>query len=443
MWMKNSTLRKIAVVVFSIFIVVSTKLTAQETLLLDEAINMALQNNYDIQLSKKNVAITEIENSIGNAGFLPQIAADGTYNSRIENTELSFADGTSINRDNATSNSLDLGVGLNWYIFDGTKMFIAKNKFEALEELAVYDLKATINNTTAEVINTFYQITAEQRTLDRYLEQEEYSEQRLKLSEVKVATGAASQLDVLQARVDLSADRSTIFNQEIKINMLKKHLNRLLGRKTSIDFLIIDSIPIGQKLDKENLEKNLEENPNLKAYKKDISIAVMEKKETFASRLPKIALNGRYSYNNSESEAGFISSNKTDGINYGATISIPIFNGFQLNRAEQINKIRIEQLQTNYEAEFSKIEEAFSIEFYAYEKYLQLLEMERSNVKTAKANLDFALKSYDLGSLSAIDLREIQLTTLAAEERLIAVQFTLKATETELLRLTNQLIQPK
>ncbi|MEX2379151.1 MAG: TolC family protein, partial [Vicingaceae bacterium] len=266
---------------------------------------------------------------------------------------------------------------------------------------------------------------------------------RLKLSKAREASGAGSKLEILQAEVDLSADKSAVFEQEVSIYSLKQKLNRLLGRASQTEYSVMDSIPIAGQLEEEDLQQKLEENPNLKAYKKNIGIAVMQKKETFADRLPKIAVSGRYAYNEAESEAGFVRNNQTDGINYGATISIPIFNGFQLKRNEQINKIQIEQSQIAYEQERAAIEEAFFNQYYAYKKYLELQQMELENVKAAQRNLEFAMENYELGGLSAIDLREIQLSTLAAQERLLAVQYTIKSTETELLRLSNQLIQGK
>jgi outer membrane protein TolC len=403
MWTMNKKQFSVISLVAVLLAIAPNSIRAQELLSLEEAIQIGLENNYAIQLSKQNVAISEIENSIGNAGFLPEVSADGNYDRSRENTTLSFADGTDVNRDGAISSNLNLGVGLNWYIFDGTKMFISKNKFEALEKVAQYDLQASINNSVADIINTYYQITAEQKTLALYQEQTNYSEERLKLSKAREASGAGSKLEIMQAEVDLSADHSAVFEQEVIVHSLKQKLNRLLGRTSQTEYAVVDSIPIAEKLQEEELQKKLEENPNLKAYEKNIGIAVLQKKETFAERLPKIAVSGRYAYNEAESEAGFVRNNQTDGINYGATISIPIFNGFQLKRNEQINKIQIEQSQIAYEQERATLEEAFLNQYYAYAKYLELQQMELKNIKTAQRNLDFAMENYELGGLSAID----------------------------------------
>ena len=168
---------------------------------------------------------------------------------------------------------------------------------------------------------------------------------------------------------------------------------------------------------------------------------MLEKKESFADRLPSIALNGSYNYNEGTSEAGFVRSNQADGWNYGATVAIPIFNGNEKNRKEQQNKIRIEQSKLSYEQEIAFSQEELIVNYERYEANLKQLEYEVKNVELANRNLKFALESYQLGGISSIELRDVQFSTLEAQERLVALKYTAKLAETELLRLTNQLIQ--
>lgn len=48
----------------------------QDTLRLDEAIQLGLQNNYAIQIAHNESAIAENNASLGNAGFLPRLSAN-------------------------------------------------------------------------------------------------------------------------------------------------------------------------------------------------------------------------------------------------------------------------------------------------------------------------------------------------------------------------------
>ncbi|MEQ8907716.1 MAG: TolC family protein [Vicingaceae bacterium] len=419
------------------------KTNAQESLTLEQAITMGLENNYDIRLSRKAVDIAETENFIGNAGFLPEVTADGTYTESNQNTDLTFADGSGINRENAKTTTLNAGVGANWYIFDGTTMFVSKNQLEAVEKKSKYQLEAEINNSVAEITNTYHQLVAEEKTLLIYQEQKELSEAKFQLSKDRLSAGAGSELEQSQSEVELNADRAAVIEQEIIITQLKSKLNRLMGREVETNFEAADSIRIVSDLTLEELKQKVEENPNLKSYQQDLSIAVLNKKQTLADRLPSLALNGRYSYNESESEAGFVQNNQTDGLTYGATVSIPIFNGMQRSRKSQVNKIQIEQSKLTYENEVAKVKEQLQVQFQSYSRYQELLKMEQRNAAVADDNLKFAMESYKIGGISALDLREIQLSTLQAKERLVAIKYTIKMAETELLRLTNQLIEGK
>lgn len=418
-------------------------LNAQETLTLEKAISIGLENNYAIRLAKGDVEISSLDNQLSNAGFFPTVQADGTYNERKENTELSFADGSTVDRSNAFSSNLNAGVEANWFVFDGTKMFVTKEKLNELENIAQENLAVNINNVVAEIINAYTVLIAEQQTLKLYKSQLEVSELRLQLSRTKFDIGSSSELENLQAEVDANADRTALLDQEVVVKEAKIRLNRLMAREVDTDFSIQDSIVIQQNFDKEQLVNLMDKNPNLSLIERQKNVAVLERRENFADRLPKISLNGRYNYNQAESEAGFVRSNRTDGLVYGATIAIPIYNGNERNRVEQQSKIRIEQSRLNYEQEYALIKEQLVLNYERHTAYLNRLSLEKKNVELARKNLNFALENYRLGGTSSLELREVQFSTLAAQERLIALKYTIKMAETELLRLTNQLIQGK
>ena len=415
----------------------------QNSLTLQEAITIGLENNFQIRLAKEELKVTELDNQVGNAGMLPSVNADGSYSRTIENTELSFADGSDVNQNDALSTNLNASIGANWVVFDGTKMFVTKDKLEELESIADLNVKLNINNNIAEIINAYTAIIAEKRALDLFEQQLEVSETRLELSKTKLELGASSDLENLQAQVDANADRTAVINQQVRIKQAKTRLNRLIARDVSAEFEVNDSIEISRGLQKDSLMTLLNDNPNLSIFEKDIAVAVLEKKESFADRLPTIALNGRYNYNEGTSEAGFVRNNQANGWNYGATIAIPIFNGNEKNRREQQNKIRIEQSKLSYQQELAFTQEQLIVNFERYEANLKQLEYEEKNVELANKNLDFALENYRLGGISSIELRDVQFSTLAAQERLVALKYTAKLAETELLRLTNQLIKGK
>ena len=97
----------------------------------------------------------------------------------------------------------------------------------------------------------------------------------------------------------------------------------------------------------------------------------------------------------------------------------------------------------SYAQELAFTQEQLIVNYARYEANLKQLEFEEKNVELANKNLEFALENYRLGGISSIELRDVQFSTLAAQERLVALKYTAKLAETELFRLTNQLIQSK
>jgi outer membrane protein TolC len=66
--------------------------------------------------------------------------------------------------------------------------------------------------------------------------------------------------------------------------------------------------------------------------------------------------------------------------------------------------------------------------------------MEEQNLATAAENLTIALERYKLGSLSGLDLRDVQKSLLDARERLLLVQYKAKVAEISLMQISGQIM---
>ena len=64
----------------------SSGLIAQDTLRIEEAVQKGLEKNFAIRIARNNAEIAGNNNTLGNAGFLPVLTADGTLNKRIEDS---------------------------------------------------------------------------------------------------------------------------------------------------------------------------------------------------------------------------------------------------------------------------------------------------------------------------------------------------------------------
>jgi outer membrane protein TolC len=117
-----------------------------------------------------------------------------------------------------------------------------------------------------------------------------------------------------------------------------------------------------------------------------------------------------------------------------------LFNGFNQRRNIANSSIDIK----NQELLYYQIEQGIKADlitiYNAYSNNLQLIKLEQQNLATASENLEIALERYKLGSLSGIDLREVQKSLLDAKDRLLVIEFQTKLAEISLLLISGNIM---
>ena len=412
---------------------------AQSQLSLEDAIGAGLENNYGIKVFENRLSIAENNRSIGNAGFLPTLDLSGSRSESLEDSEFS-AGGQSQTANDARSTTTNASLNLNWTLFDGFGMFRTYDLLGVLENISDAELRLEIENLVRQITLSYYDIVRienQRRVLENTVE---VSLERIQIEETKLDLGSGSEVELLQARSDLNADRSALIREGIVLNEAKIALNQLLARAPETDFSVAASIPIRRGLDETYLlEQTMAENSELDIARMEQNAAALQAKQIQAERFPEIELNSGYSYSRNEAGGGFFQFNETTGLSVGLTARVNLFDGFNTNR--RIENAQINQKTTELQFEESRlmISSRFRTLFRTYRNNLELVDLEQENLSNAEETLDIALERFRLGSISSLELREAQRTFLEAENRLINAQFEAKFAETELLRLSGEL----
>ena len=133
-------------------------LQAQELLSLEDAVKIALENNYDIKIAENNSKIDATNNNLANAGMLPSLNANFTNNNSQLDTKQTQGDGTVRELDNAKNMNLSYGIGLDWTIFDGLSMFARKEQLNVLEQQGKTELQTAILTRISDVYTTYFDL---------------------------------------------------------------------------------------------------------------------------------------------------------------------------------------------------------------------------------------------------------------------------------------------
>jgi outer membrane protein TolC len=241
----RKTLRYSAVKISTILVLVilSANISAQQVLTLSDALKIALENNYAIQVAKNDAALSTNNNRLGAAGMLPFVTGTINQDNQVIDTRQKFLSGTENNRDAAKSNNLNANIELGWTIFDGFKMFAIKNRLEELQQIGELKMRSNIEQTFMRVTKSFYDVLLAKQQLASNRDAFKNSENRLAIATEKYKAGKSAKTEMLKAQVDLNTDRAALMRQENNFKNYQSNLNQLLGRDLNVSFTIAEKIP--------------------------------------------------------------------------------------------------------------------------------------------------------------------------------------------------------
>lgn len=437
-----------SLIIFSLLFHLNTFVFSQEFLTLESAISRSLENNYAIKIANVRLNVAENDNTKGNAGMLPIVT--GSTQKMFANNNINqqfFPVGTSV-RDplvqsgvkNSNSNAI---VSLNWTVFDGMGMYATASRLKEIENLGKTVTKIAVENTIAQVSAAYFDVIRQKQRIKALKNALDVSNTRFQLSKDNYEVGTSSKSDFLAAQVDLNQDQAALVAQEQIFQNSKVALNSLLVRDLTQDFNVPDTIIFRKDLVLSQLRLLLNnQNPNLLAANQTKLISSISEKEIKASRLPQVDLVGSYGYSTVNNEAGFgVKNGKTLSLNYGARLSINIFDGLNQKRKEQNAKLNT--IITEFQEADLKNQLMTSLErtFNLYQNSLKLYDFEVENLKIAHQNVDLAFERFKVGNSKAIEFREAQRSAIASEVRLIEAAYNVKVTEIELLRLSSSIVE--
>ena len=425
---------------FLFFSGITNQALSQEVLTVQDAVKIALENNFDIQIASNNAKIDATNVSLANAGILPNLDAVLTNSNSILDTKQTQSDGSIKELNNAKNMNLSYGLALNWTVFDGFKMFAKHEQLKQIEQLGNTELQFTILNKVGTVLETYYQIVQQQQQLKVLDTTLVISQLRLDLAKNRYTIGKASKLEVLNAEVDWNTDNTNLLRQKELYSNTKTYLNELLARELTSEFMVSEEVFIDKNLQFADLKTNVSsQNPQLQMQLLNKRIAELSLKQIKADRYPTIGLTSGYNFTRSESSLGFVSQSTGNGLVYGVNARMNIFNGSLQNRNEKVAKINVENAGIYLEREKTQLESQLLSAYTTYLTNIQLTELEDKNEKIAEQNLDITLEKFKIGTITTVEFRTAQLNYVNAKFRNNSAQFQAKISEIALKELAGNL----
>src|SRR5438045_637282 len=158
-----------------------------------------------------------------------------------------------------------------------------------------YDIELSRND-SAIARNYYSNVRAvlQLRVID---EQIVLNEDRYRLAKYRFEIGVGVKPDMLQAQIDLNAQKGARLAQLALIEQSKQNLNRLMNVTPDVRYKVSDTIVVQMNLTLKNMQSGIEEtNPQLRLARKNIDIAGLSLREQRAERWPTISFNSAYNF---------------------------------------------------------------------------------------------------------------------------------------------------
>ena len=413
----------------------------QKSVTLEECISHALENNYSVKISGNQLQIAE--NNVTLAPFLPTITL-GSKQSANSMQQRNFAeDGLSYNS-NTTGASVISSANLIWRIFDGLSMFVSKDKQQELLTKEQLNFRSVVENLVMKISTQYYLIISLQNQVKLLSELVGISQIRHNQSFTKYSIGSSSGLEYKQAKIYLNSDSSKLLLQSENVKNAYIELFRLMNMPLDSPVIINDTIIPEPLLSVNHLIKSgSENNTELLASKSGERVAQLDIKLAKSALYPTLDFSTGYNYNLTQNLYFSSKYNEANGYNWGFNLSIPVFDGNELNRKIKNAKITRDNAALSYQQARQNLESELFQLYNIYTNNLRLIEFEKESKEAAFMNLEAAMEKYRLGALSGIEFRDIQLSYLDASDRMLNTIYQAKISEITLHLLVGDLFRSK
>ena len=426
------------------FLISFQNISSQEVYDLSQCVITGLENNFSLKIAKTQEQISDNNYTLGNAGYLPTITTTNRFGGNLNNTNQTLRDDGKSSTSGVHNNSGTANVNLDLTIFRGFQVQTTYQKLNELKKIGELITQINMEDVVSKIIAEYY-LYVQQLNLSKNLAYAvELSRERVRIDEQRYLLGSSSKLELLQSIVYLNADSSRYSKQTENLLASQVRLKKLMALENLEENIALKdtSILIDTSLAYNNLlDVTLQQNTGLLLAGKDQVISELDYKIIAGRAYPYLNLSSGYSYSYNRYEIGNVKNQHVNGMNYGLTLGMDLYDGYERRREKLNAKIAIESQKYQYQEVEQEVKADLITIFYAYENNLRLMKLEEQNLEVARENLGIALERYKLGDLSGLELREVQKSLLDAEERLISVQYLTKLAEISLLQISGQIMR--
>ncbi len=388
-------------------------------LTLEQALEIALSENPTIKIADQQIEIKRYAKQGTYASLYPQIDATASYQRVIKKQTMSMDFGgqtqtIKVGSDNSFNGGITLGMPVvNAQLWQSLKV-------SALDvELAVEQARSSRIDMVEQVTKAYYGILLAKQSYDLYQRVYDNAVDNHDIVKKKFDVGSVSEYDLIRSNVSVQNALPNVIEAEYTVTLALWQLKALLGidlqRNIDVTGSLMDYV---HALDKsyDISQLNLENNTTLKQL--DVQEQMLEHavKITKLANVPSLSLNAAYLYTALGNDGKFFNKGAWNPYSYaGLQLNIPIFAGNKRRAATREAKLNLANIQLQRE----NIERQLRVGIVQYLNNMQSsvkkYHASAATVDQAQRGYDIAVKRYDVGRGTLVDIDNSQVALTQAE----------------------------
>lgn len=428
-------------ILFISLITVSQSFAQKTELSLNQAIQLALQNNFDIRLSEIGQTIAETKNTRGNAGFLPHIIIQDNLLRQYTNTvnPLAFAAGKLNMVTNGSS------IQGDWILFSGFRAKATKKILDYTVGRSKLEANMIIEGTVQSVILTYYNAQLQKQQITTLANQLSYSDSKKELAERQFSQGVIDKFEYYTIAKNYWADSVSVLNASLAHQQLIYDLKKICIIDDSTQITLTEQLPAQFKqYDFNELVQQIQRNNSrlqLENTYLHIKSAQIEQSKSF--QYPTLILNGYSSLTLADIDhdiVGTASANEKN-IYLGLTLNFDLWKGGQIQNKIKTSKldferqqVRVQQVQFDL---YSKLQKTLN----AYEELIKILDVKKQRLQASEELMKIAQERYNHGIIDGRVWQQIKVSYLQAQSDCLLTIFKIAQQESELIRMSGGILK--
>ena len=382
-------------------------------LTLEQALEIALSENPTVKIADETIQAKKYAKKGTYAALWPDISASGSFQRYIEKPSFHIMGQTvKMGTTNTVSGGLQAAMPLvNAQLWKSLKL-------SAMDvELAVEQARSSRIDMIEQVSKAFYQVLLAKDSYAVYKRVYDNAVENHKIVEKKYAVGAVSEYDFIRSKVTVSNAEPNVFEAENSIIVALWQMKALLGldldRKIDCAGKLADyESAMSARID---TPTTLANNSTMRQFDIQERMLNQSLKMQRATNLPSLNASINYMVNAMDETLALAHYKWMGSSTALVSLSVPIFSGGKRRAAINQAKINLTTLQLQRENTERQLHTAIMQYESSMQTSLKQYHASSENISQAKRGYDIAVKRYEVGGGTLVDVDNSQLAYTQAE----------------------------